>query len=351
MPKSAEPQKRIDEANRLKAKASNAEVEKKYTAALKEGDQLISQKKYDEAIAAFNKAKVILPKRKEAQQGIDKARNLKGTAANAELQAKFDAEIKKGDDFLKNSNYDEAVKAYQAAKGILPKSDIPDEKIDKVNDLKNNASSAEARAKYDEFISQAKSEEGKGNLSEAISRYKEAQLVLPKEQLPKKKIAELSNQLASSNKNKQRYDEYIAKADELFEKEQFEAAKHKYTAAADLLPSESYPKEKLKEIEAKQTDVADANQKEKSYLKAISEADRALKGKDYEEAKSKYRTALEIKSSESYPQDQIKLIENIIAENKKQSDSENEALEKEKKFNDLISAGNEYFNKKDFEKG
>ena len=83
-----------------------------------------------------------------------------------------------------------------------------------------------------------------------------------------------------------------------------------YQQALSIQPDESYPKERIQEIESlilKQLTI------DESYDKMVVAADKAFSGKEYEKAKELYRKASEIKPNEKHPLEYIDKINKLIA--------------------------------------
>lgn len=100
--------------------------------------------------------------------------------------------------------------------------------------------------------------------------------------------------------NTNAYAVQIQKADALFTAEKYEDAKTMYTKALELNKEETYPTEQIKKI-----DQLIATQKENNYLQKIQEADAFFNNKEYEKAKTAYEAASSIQPNESYPKTKL----------------------------------------------
>ena len=103
------------------------------------------------------------------------------------------------------------------------------------------------------------------------------------------------------------YQELITEADDLFDSEDYENALTKYQEAIELNPNDSYPQNRIDEINGILSDIED------TYNTLISEADALFDGEDYQNAKIKYQEALDTKPNESYPATRINEIDSILA--------------------------------------
>ncbi|MBC8488329.1 MAG: hypothetical protein H8D45_20070 [Bacteroidetes bacterium] len=94
-----------------------------------------------------------------------------------------------------------------------------------------------------------------------------------------------------------------------FSKEQYEQAKLKYKDALNYKPEEQYPVQKIAEIERLITDFETLKA---NYLKLIADADEFFKAKEYSEAKPKYVEASALMPDEEYPIMKIEEINKIF---------------------------------------
>src|SRR5690606_35375613 len=102
-------------------------------------------------------------------------------------------------------------------------------------------------------------------------------------------------------------------------------AKTSYSTAVEIKSTESYPSEKLSEIDSIQAQMAQAQakqaaeeEKNSKYQNAIAEADRLLAEKQFEAAAKSYNAALAIKPNEQYPKSQLAVIDSNMKSNAQQ---------------------------------
>ncbi|MFV0593008.1 MAG: hypothetical protein ACK5M7_16655, partial [Draconibacterium sp.] len=126
------------------------------------------------------------------------------------------------------------------------------------------------------------------------------------------------------------YEDAVAKADREFKNEGWEAAIAAYNEAKQAKSGETYPDEQLAKIDsivstrerlAKEAAEAEAArlaaiqaEKDKNYADAIAKADQQFNEKDYDNSRIGYRAALDIKPEETYPQQRIDEIGNLLAQ-------------------------------------
>jgi len=130
------------------------------------------------------------------------------------------------------------------------------------NDAKDSAQVANAADEelYNGFIKEADENYKLKKYEDALVKYEKCNELRPEERYPlakidecKKKIAEQKNNLSAEEQQKKelkaKYNALILSADKLAAQKSWNAAAIQYQQASDLFPEETYPKEKLKEID------------------------------------------------------------------------------------------------------
>lgn len=251
----------------------------------------------------------------------------------------YESAIKKGDQLVAQKKFDEAIAAYKEADAIFPTETLPDKKIAEINSQVNKQqNSAEV---YQKIVEEADALASQQRYPEAIQKYKSAAKLNPQDSYPNQKITEIENSLANKEAERQaflntedKYNQAMAKASVAYTRKDYASAKQYYQQALEIKPDESVPKTRMQEIETvlakKAADdaarAADATQKaafENEYKALIAMADEQFKAKKFDEARQNYAKAMNMKPSESYPAQRVKTIENAVA-------SEQAALQKSK---------------------
>jgi hypothetical protein len=160
--------------------------------------------------------------------------------------------------------------------------------------------------------------------------YRAALSVKPEETYPQERINEIDDllsALATVRKEQKllnkNYLNLIQQADRFFEVRDFKQAKIKYEGALILKPGEEYPTGKIAEIEKN----IQQQKVDEQYRGIIVVADGFFKMQEYLQAKTEYEKALAVKVQEQYPKNQIKKIEKIIEKEKKRLLAEKVAAE------------------------
>ena len=130
-------------------------------------------------------------------------------------------------------------------------------------------------------------------------------------------MAELNKIIGEQERLQQIEDDYnnaIAAADAAFAAGNYSSAKDAYLSALTIKAEEQYPTDQLNEIEGLLDEQARMLAIENAYNKAIGSADSLLNLKKYDAAKAAYGDALAVKANESYPQQKINDIDAILTE-------------------------------------
>ena len=119
------------------------------------------------------------------------------------------------------------------------------------------------------------------------------------------------------DKSNEGYNEAISNADMLFDQNKYDEAKTYYAQALELKPKQKYPAQKIKEINK----ILDSQKSDAQYQKELKKADDFFTGQKYNEAKYAYINANKLKPDEQYPMDMIRKIDALLAEYQNQDNS------------------------------
>lgn len=381
--------KKADDAKKAQEDAAKKKAEEelnaKYLAAIKKGDDGFNKKDWAVAKAGYNEALTYktaeaYPKSQLAaiEKAIaDAAKADADAKAKAELEAKYTAAIKKGDDAFNKKDWQTAKGGYTEATGLKPTEQYPKDKLaaiekaiaDEAAAAKNKA---ELEAKYAAAVKKGDDAFGKKDWVTAKAGYNEALGIKANEQYPKDKIAAIDKAIADEAAAKAKadadakakaeleakYAAAIKKGDDAFGKKDWVNAKAGYNEALGVKPNEQYPKDKIAAIDKAVADDAAAKAKleadakakaelEAKYLAAIKKGDEGFNSKNWVNAKAGYNEALSLKSGEQYPKDKIAAIDKILAEEaavKAKADADAKAkTELEAKYAAAVKKGDDAF--------
>ncbi len=120
--------------------------------------------------------------------------------------------------------------------------------------------------------------------------------------------------LTFSCSNDKEYNETIATADNFFVQHKYDDAKTYYLKALEIKVGEEYPTQRIQEI-----DEILLKEKELRYENELKSADKFFTEQEYEKAMNGYIKASKIKPEEQYPKDKINEINRLLAELNKQT--------------------------------
>lgn len=311
------PQQKIAEAENILAK--NKAFDDSYASVLISADQLLTEKKYQEALTGFKKASSMKP---AEQYPIDKIADINRILAGlAATQSAYDNAVAEGDRQFQSKKYDEAIASYNQALTLKPGEEYPEGKIAEINTiLKGIKATDEAYAKA---IADADASLMAQEYQEALTGYRSALKIKPGEKYPQEKITEIDRLVAAIKTTNDAYDKAVSAADLLFDAAKFEESITGYNKALEIKPNEKYPNERIAEAGKM---IADLKEKQQSYQKAIAEGDRQFTAKAYADALSAYGNAKTLFPAEKYPDQKIAEINTILAGIKATEDRYNEAI-------------------------
>jgi len=323
-------------ANLSKQKA----LDEQYAAVIVKADKLLQEKSYEPARVEYTNAGNLKPAEQYPKDKIAEIRKALDDIAKEkkEVEAQYKATIAKADQLLLSKSYEPAKTEYQNAATLKPDEQYPKVKIAAIDKILADLKAFED--KYNGAIATGDTAFTNKSYAQAKSAYQGALQMKPSEKYPKDKIAEIEKILTELSKQKVINDQYqgsITKADKMLADKSYAPAKTEYGNASSIKPNEQYPKDKIAEIDGI---VADLKTKDDAYKASVAKANQMMVQKSYEEARTEYQNAGEIKPNEQYPKDKIAEINKILTELKG----------KKQTYDELVSKGNDLLLIKDFYK-
>jgi tetratricopeptide (TPR) repeat protein len=357
---------RIDEADRLekeqvKNQAAADQQNMQYKDAVASAERLFQTRDFQGALAGYRQALSIKPGDTYAQQRIKDIENAIATEQAAKEKALAEEKAAKDKALAaEQAAKEKALAAEQAAKekALAAEQAAKDKALAEEKAAKEKALAEEQAAKQKAMDEGYKNAMAQGNTAlaqkqygPAKEQYQKALSFKPDDQAAKNKIGETDlllkqeqDKLSAEQARKKQYDEAIARAEKLLAENDYSNSKLAFGEASRVMPNESYPKQKISEIDRiladQQKALADAKAKEDAYNAAVSSGNNAYGQKKYPEAKGFYIQALKIKPDDAYAKDQIVLIDNLVAEMEKQKKADET---RQKQYNDLITIADKAF--------
>ncbi len=279
----AYPQRKISEIDSLMARQAaeiaflreqEAKHKQSFDNFIKDGDEKFSLRKWDESLTAYVKASDIYPDNTYAKGRIEEVKD--NMAREQKNEKDYQDALLRGNNFFNNKQYNESLFAYREAGKLKPDETLPKQKIQEIQSILD-------KLKQNELLAQKQKE---------------------------------ADRMAESDKS---YKDNIAKGDENFQKSQWSVARFYYVSALNLKPEDNYA---IGQVDAcdKMTSANITEAQMKEYKSLVSKGDNENNLKNYSSARFYYHSALAILPWESYPQDKLKEIDQIFAQRLSQAD-------------------------------
>jgi len=344
------PKKRIDQINEI------LNLQRNFADLVYEADNQFIAGNYESSKSLYQKALELQATDKHAQNRITE---IDGILAAKGKDKEYNALIAQADDYFDANDFDNAKGKYNDALRVKPKEQYPKEKVAEINSILQQI--AKTNRNYEQAISKADGLFNQKNYIKAKDAYADAGKIKPNETYPPEMLAKLDDLIAEQERllaeekaaeqaklaaeaeaerlrlaelaaaeaarvaalqaeKDKKYAGAIARADGLFNNNAYEDARNEYKTASKVKPEETYPKNKIAEIDQLLLDLRLAKQEQqtldKNYADLIQQADNYFKSSSYSEAREKYSGALALKSTETYPKDKISEIDEILEQQK-----------------------------------
>jgi len=297
--------------------AATKSLDENYQATIVKADKYFAEKNYEPAKTEYANASRLKP-----QEQYPKAKTAEIDAILASLakqkaaEEEYAATISQADKLLADKSYEPALTGYQAALKLKPAEDYPKGKIGEINQILAGIEKLKSlEAQYSGSIAKADKMLADKSYVVARTEYLNASTLKPQETYPKEKIASIDKileDLAAAKALDDKYASVVAGADKLLAAKTYEQARVEYQNAGNIKPGETYPKDKISDIDKILAGIAAAKSLDENYLAAIANADKYLAGKNYDVAKSEYTNASGLKPAERYPITKITEINAIL---------------------------------------
>ncbi len=325
-PQAPLPQSKIVEIDNLirkieeDAAASNqaADIDKRYQDQLQLANVAAQGGKYKNAIEYLKEAQKIKPQEAFPTTEILRLQTIIDNAsAQKELEANYTSLIAKADLAFDNKKYENSIQLYNDALKLKENENYPKAQISKVQEaIANNADNLKTQ-EYQNFMNKADAQFLNKEFENALTNYKSALSVKENDPDAKDKIDEIQQILDNilkakrdSETQKQRFDQFIADADQLFKGEKYLEASSVYKQALGIDANDAYAIQQVR-ISIEKGKEKDAQNKELRYKQSIGVADQFFQKEEYDRAIVEYKRAMSIKPLEQYPKTQLAKIEAI----------------------------------------
>ncbi len=292
------------------------EMEEKYQAQAKLAQQLFDQDKLLESKESWATALAIKPTEllpKEKMATIDSLIVLR--AKQAEIQKQYDGLLASGDSLQQLESYEQALEVFAEAMAVKPDGEEAPQRIEAVKAIQLQLEREAARKKsYEESIAKADALLQKENYEMAKSEYETAVTFADDATYANQRISEINELLVKlAAEREQRYKDAVASGTALFDEGKYKEALEEFNVAASIKPGDAFVVGKIAECDAKIAERMKAIMAE--YNQAITEADKLYDAKIYDKAIAAYKKAQAINPDETYPTEMVTKITTYIEEN------------------------------------
>ena len=249
-PNETYPKTRISEIEALLS--SLAETDAAYTSVIATADQSFAAENYASAKSEYQKAAGLKPNETYPKTRISEIETL--LSSLAETDAAYTSAIAAADQAFAAQEYPSAKAEYQKASGLKPNETYPKTKISEIETLLSSLAAqatalAQKQEEYQTLIKTADFHFDAANYEKSKAAYKQAAAIFPQEAYPTQRITEIDAVLAAAyEKVRQEYNAVIRDADRYFDQKIYDNAIQSYMAASKILPTETYPNERIRQI-------------------------------------------------------------------------------------------------------
>lgn len=316
-PENPEAQKRIENAKQERSDLELKGKEERYRDLLSSGDEAKNNANYDEALRLYTEAEKIFPAKNEAQTKVHELNEFIKKEKEDAINNEFSERMSEGDKLLSEEKFEEAEAAFQKAHKLKPKESSPNTKIqevhkrkaEKIAKLQKESSEKEKQEKFSSLMQSAKDLHSQAEFQKAISTYHLALEVIPNEssalsalEVSKKALKDIEQKEQEEAKNlahqqnlEKQYLDFLNQGDQALQQREFATAREKYNKAASIFPDRTEHAEKLTKADAdEQAFVQEqeaAREKETAILAEKKRKEEAAKARD--EQLANYETLLD----------------------------------------------------------
>jgi len=301
---------RQEEENRLISEQQLKD--RQYQALIDEADQLAAA---DELVTAVSKFRDALQVKPQEQYPIRRIEEIRGMIARqTEAQKSYDTAIAAADEAFQRERYPEARTGYQQALEAKPSESYPTDQIARIDSIEAEQARLLAEKQAAEEAARLAAMEEQARLQAERQAAEEAARAEQARILAEKQAAEEAARLAALAEKDRLYNEAISAGDALYNQQDFTKAIVEYRKASQVKPEETYPKERMTQCEQSLAQLAEQEGRNRDYLRYIGIADRAFSDQNYSSATSNYQQAQTLKPEEAYPQQRLAEITRILAQ-------------------------------------
>lgn len=339
---------KIADLKKIKAAGDNqAEKDKLYNEAMKNGNAAFVAKNYTQAIKYYNDAGSVKPSEKDPKEKAAEAERLEKAKSEKQEDQAYAKILLAGQEAIDTKNWTKARDMYTRAVKLRPDDKTPKNKLEEIESLeKAEAGSELTEAEYKNKLAQAETAASQKEYDKAISLFNEAARLKPKEVVPPARIKELSllkAQEMKGEKSEELYNEYMNKGNQAVISKQYTDALSQYQNALTVKENDRAALSKIDQVQKlidEEKNNLGAQKLKEEFDALIKMGDQLFQDENWIEARKNYEQALDLIPTDLYARRQVdKCIRGL-----KQTPDEL------KQYRKLIAAADEYFNSGNYTK-
>jgi len=248
-----------------------------------------------------------------------------------ELQEVFYTYLDQGDQLQKSGSETEALASYKKALEIFPQDKYVSAQVSAISEKLRLAS--EKTQQFEQYTNLGNKLFSENKFDEAIVQFNLANGLFPNDAQILKKISETQLAISKRNENEKVFQQMMIDADSQVKRKNYPLAIEKINEALKILPENANALSKLTEIQALET-------QQNAYNDQLAKADRAYEQKELESARSLYQKALEIWPDQAYALDMISRINQTL---------NNEEINRKKAIDNALAEAAGFFDAQNLE--
>lgn len=237
--------------------SSLKEQEKEYNNLMSSAKTAFDSKQYDQALDAYKSARNIRPDEQEPKDKIAEIQEILNAVVEIDPnQVRFDELMEKGRLTETAERYEEALSFYQEASGVYPDNQRAKDKVSEMQQILDDAASSRnaeiaKKAEFDALVREADNLFAqKKFVPGAKQKYEEALALFPDNSYAKTQYELSIEEGRKQEEFLKEYNKILKVADRKFDEKNYEKSKELYQRAVGFNSTDSYPKQRLEEIDA-----------------------------------------------------------------------------------------------------
>lgn len=291
-----------------------------YQTLITNGDKEFANKEYLKAKTCYQEALRIKPDDATAKSKLDKTLNI--IREESKKEEEFFAHLDQADAYYSNGELQNALAEYDNALKVMPNDRYAKGKKDEITELFQREK--EKIDSFNNMVALGDNLLASEKFAEAIMQYESALKLFPDNNSVQEKLVEAQGKNEAYNTKVSEFERFKKEGYEFELRKKYAEAIASYQKALQIFPQDTEVPAIITSIETKK-DIADR------YDAKISEADGLYENQSYQQAKSTYQEALTIIPDDSYAQEMIARVDEII----NNQELERIQREKEKLENDV----------------